>query len=71
LTQQTLIDRPELYARLADCYAGLGQTGDAVHAIQADLDRLKDLEALRPLIPDEVDRRKESLAKMAAWKPSP
>jgi tetratricopeptide (TPR) repeat protein len=63
-----LIDQPELYARMADCYAGLGQTGDAAQAVQSALERLRQLGEIRALTRDEEDRRSKSLAKLAGWK---
>jgi tetratricopeptide (TPR) repeat protein/tRNA A-37 threonylcarbamoyl transferase component Bud32 len=64
-------EQPNLYATLADCLEAEGQRAQAVAAMQNAIARFHDIEAKRPLIPEESEKRSGHLAKLAAWQTTP
>jgi tetratricopeptide (TPR) repeat protein len=65
--ESVLLDLPEWYSKLADCYAAAGQPASAAQAARTALDRYQEIEATRPLVEDELTVRSSILAKLANW----
>ena len=64
-----LVNRqPVTYARLAGCYAGAGDWGNAIIAMTTAVERYGAIERTRVLFPDEKLARDEAERNLAAWK---
>ena len=65
---ETLLnDEPELYAKLADCYAATGESSSAAQAARTALERYGEIEAARPLVEQEQAGRSGIREKLARW----
>jgi pentatricopeptide repeat protein len=62
-----LSSQPDVYTQLADCYANLGRWDEAVRAMRSALDRLGELQALRPLAKDEEQQKMDAAQKLSHW----
>ena len=65
--ESLLSDQPDLYAKLADGYAAVGDRANAVRAMNTAIERTRELEARRPLVHDEEQGRQSNLAKLSEW----
>jgi len=65
---ETLLnEQPELYTKLADCYAAAGESSAAAQAARAALERYRETEASRPLVEEEQRERLSAFEKLARW----
>jgi hypothetical protein len=60
--------QPVTYARLADCYAGAADLGNAIIATTTAVERCGAIERMRALFPDEKQARDEAERNLAARK---
>lgn len=61
-------DQPILYASLARSYENAGQRQDAVRAMNAALQRFREIEAARALVGSEIEDKKGVQAALAKWR---
>jgi eukaryotic-like serine/threonine-protein kinase len=62
-----LSSQPDVYTQLAECYANLGRWDEAVRAMRSALDRLGELQTLRPLANDEEQLKTAAAQNLAKW----
>ncbi len=62
-----LNEQPEVYARLADCYAAAGESSAAAQSARTALERYQEIESERPLVDEEQTERSSTLLKLARW----
>lgn len=60
-------DQAASHVEMADCYAALERWPAAIQAMQAGLDGLREVAAIRPLLAKEEDRRRGAAAKLGIW----
>lgn len=64
---QYLLMQAEAGGKLSQCWAALGRWSEARTAVQAELDRYRDIAALRPLKASEEKDRREAEVNREAW----